>query len=436
MNTSSVHARKAIGSSRLDVMNFLNEVAQNYPSAISFASGRPAEQFFDIEAWISRLPLFVEHFARQHGLAYETARNLIGQYGRTNGIMCDLIARQLALDEGVSCDPKQIVVTAGCQEAMSLCITHLCRHPDDIILARSPAYIGITGIADLNGIGISPFASDDSKPLAAALEDVIRNARREGKRPRVLYLVPDFDNPTGNVLSRDARLQMIEVCVRHSVVILEDNPYGMFRYDGDAVPTMFALDTKACVVYLGTYSKTICPGLRVGFAVVPDGEMPGGKSGAEMLDALSQAKSFATVNTSQIGQAIAGAILLSQAGSLRDLITPAIRHYRANRDAMLDSLGEAFSGYSDDVSWNRPDGGFFLTVRLPFEFGRDEAEICADEHGVLTMPLSFFALGEDSRDRVRLAFSNSDPERIRAGIERFGAFVKMRLDGRRQQRSR
>ncbi|WP_334186708.1 aminotransferase-like domain-containing protein [Noviherbaspirillum sp.] len=436
MNTRSVHTRNTDGSSRLDVMNFLNEVAQNYPSAISFASGRPAEQFFDIEAWIGRIPLFVEHFARQHGLPNETARNLIGQYGRTNGIMCDLIARQLALDEGVSCHPRQIVVTTGCQEAMSLCITHLCRHPDDIILTRSPAYIGITGIADMNGIGIVPFASDDSKPLADALEEAIRNARSENKRPRAVYLVPDFDNPTGSVLSHLERQQIIEVCARHGVVILEDNPYGMFRYDGDVVPTMFALDTKGCVVYLGTYSKSICPGLRVGFAVVPEGEMSGGQSGAEMLDALSQAKSFATVNTSQIGQAIAGAILLSEAGSLRKLITPVIHHYRTNRDAMLHSLEDTFSGYEDDVTWNRPDGGFFLTVRLPFEFGRDEAEFCANEHGVLTMPLSFFALGDDGRDRVRLAFSNSDPERIREGIARFGAFVKMRSGRQHQQRSR
>ncbi|MFC7518453.1 PLP-dependent aminotransferase family protein [Herbaspirillum sp. GCM10030257] len=432
MTIPSARTGNTIGSSRLNVMNFLNEVAQNYPSAISFASGRPAEQFFNLEAWINRLPLFVEYFATQNGLSLETARNLIGQYGRTNGIMCDLIARQLALDEGVSCKPAQIVVTAGCQEAMNLCVTRLCRHPDDIILSRSPAYIGITGIADLNGIPIAPFVVDDSTPPADALEQAIRNARYEGKRPRLLYLVPDFDNPTGTVLSRDARLQMIEVCARNGIVILEDNPYGMFRYNGKSVPTMFSLDTKACVVYLGTYSKTICPGLRVGFAVVPEGEMPGGQSGAGMLDALSQAKSFVTVNTSQIGQAIAGAILLSQACSLRDLIAPVIQHYRTNRNAMLDSLAFAFSAHKDMVSWNQPDGGFFLTLRLPFKFGREEAEICASEYGVLTMPLSFFALGEDGRNQVRLAFSNSEPEQIRTGIERLGRFVTARLHGRRE----
>lgn len=432
MKTASASSAKTIDSSRLDVMNFLNEVAQNYPSAVSFASGRPAEQFFHIEDWIGYLPLFISHFAQQHGLGTKTALNLIGQYGRTNGIMSDLIARQLALDEGIACEPQQIVVTAGCQEAMSLCVTQLCRHPDDIILARSPTYIGITGVADLNGIEIAPVASDEHQAPADALEETIQNARRRGKKPRVLYLVPDFDNPTGTVLSRDARLQMIEVCARNGVVILEDNPYGMFRYDGEPVPTMFSLDTKACVVYLGTYSKTICPGLRVGFIVMPQGEMPGGQSGAAMIGALSQAKSFMTVNTSQIGQAIAGAILLSQDGSLRDLIAPAIRHYRTNRDAMVDSLADAFSAQVGTVSWNRPDGGFFLTVGLPFEFGREEAEICAKEYGVLTMPLSFFALGEDGRDRVRLAFSNSEPERIRAGIERFGTFVKARLSGRRE----
>jgi (S)-3,5-dihydroxyphenylglycine transaminase len=161
--------------------------------------------------------------------------------------------------------------------------------------------------------------------------------------------------------------------------------------------------------------------------VVPDQLRPIRCSGAATIAALSKAKSFMTVNTSQIGQAIAGAILLTEDGSLRRLIAPAIGFYHANRDAMLEGLSASFKNYRDQVTWNSPEGGFFLTVRLPFAYGQEEAEVCAREYGVITMPLSFFALDDGYKEWVRLAFSNCTPDRILQGVDRFSEFVKMRL---------
>lgn len=398
-------------------MNFLNEMAGNYPAAISFASGRPAEEFFDLSHWLTCIPLYEKYFAAARDISPQAAQRVLAQYGPTAGVINDLIARQIRVDENIHCQPSDVLVTAGCQEAIELCVRQLCPEPSDVLLVRSPTYIGITGVADLHGIDIVSFSAEPAG-VAAALETAILGAKQRGQRPRALYLVPEFDNPTGTVISLDERRTLLRLCALHGVTILEDNPYGMFRFEGEAVPSFYSLDTEGCVVYLGTYSKTICPAVRIGFAVMP--------RGSTMLAGLSQAKSFVTVNTSQIMQAMVGGFLLDQGGSLRRHIQPAVEHYRRNRDTMLQALERAFAA-CDGVSWNRPEGGFFLVLRLPFEFGMAEAETCARNYGVLVMPLRFFSHDAQQDRCVRLAFSNNGPARTEEGVERFARFVRERL---------
>jgi (S)-3,5-dihydroxyphenylglycine transaminase len=145
------------------------------------------------------------------------------------------------------------------------------------------------------------------------------------------------------------------------------------------------------------------------------------------MEQLSQAKSFTTVNTSQMTQALIGGILLDENLSLRRLVSPSLEFYRANRDVMLACLDEEFCELKEEVRWNTPEGGFFLIVSLPFSFGRDEMEICAETYGVLIMPLTFFALDKGHDCKVRLAFSNVTAELIRTGVRRFASFVRNRL---------
>ncbi|WP_445233605.1 aminotransferase-like domain-containing protein [Duganella rhizosphaerae] len=404
-------------------MNFLNEIASHYPAAVSFASGRPAEQFFRLDDWLHCVPAYVRHEAQQRQCGVAEAFNTLAQYGRTNGIINGLIARQIALDEGIECPSGQILVTGGCQEALDLLLTGLCQHEDDVVLVRSPCYIGLTGVADMNRIELAPFSCADTA-VAATLRQTVAAVEARGKRPRLLYLVPDFDNPTGAVLTRGVREEIIAFCAAKHIVIVEDNPYGMFRYEGERVPTMYALDLHGCVIYLGTYSKTICPALRVGFAAVPARMFGDADAGKVLIDRLSQAKSFVSVNTSQLTQAVVGGLLLSQDGSLSRLVAGPREFYRRNRDLMLTHLAAAFADLSGQISWNRPEGGFFLTLTLPFPFRRREAEICASDYGVLVMPLSFFALGTEEDYRVRLAFSNATPELIADGVVRLARFVR------------
>lgn len=421
----------ATTSDRLEVMNFLNEVSARYPQAISFASGRPSDSGFDLQAWLHTLPRFASYFAQRYGLAPHRALELIAQYGCTQGILDELIAAQLRHDEQLLATPEHIIVTAGCQEALLLCVTELCQAPGDVILARNPSYIGITGVADTHGIEIVAFNQheySDAHADASALQNTLLQLHAAGKRARVLYLVPDFDNPTGTQLARDAREAILQVCADHGIVILEDNPYGMFGFEAERVAPMAALDRHGCVIYLGTYSKTLCPALRVGFAVLPTQLFGDADAATALKERLLRRKSFYSLNTSQIGQAIVGGVLLEHGGSLEGLIAASRALYRHNRDRMLHYLQQELGQFAPQVRWNTPAGGFFLVVTLPFAFAAEEAEICARQYGVLVMPLSFFAIDGGCSMQLRLAYSNVASQDIAQGIAQFAAFVRTRLD--------
>ncbi len=340
----------------------------------------------------------------------------------TAGLINELVAQQLANDEGINCTPDRVIITAGCQEALALIVPALCSEPGDVMLARNPTYIGVTGVADFAGIEIVSVEPDTGESWEVALHRVTENLRRLGRTPRGFYLTPEFDNPTGTVLSAEERLSILSGCVKHRIVVLEDNPYGMFRFEGKASVPMAALDTDGCVIYLATYSKTLCPALRVGAIVMP-GSLFGSEANARSLrDELSERKSFVTVNTSQITQSVVGGLLLNEGLSLRRIVEPSLAHYRRNRDMMVSMLKKAF-GTSGEVSWTCPEGGFFLSLRLPFEFGKDETVECARQHGVIVMPMTFFSLDGSRTREVRMAFSNLAYEEIEPGIGRLARYI-------------
>ncbi|PKV11648.1 PLP-dependent aminotransferase family protein [Xanthomonas prunicola] len=423
---ASTQTDQAMGDDRLDVMTFLNEVSSRHPNAISFVSGRPTDSCFDLQAWMRAVPRLATHLAQRHRISQAGALDLIAQYGTTQGIIEDLVVAQLAADEGVPASIDRMLITAGCQEALHLCVTELCRQPNEVVLVRNPTYIGITGVADSHGITIAAF-NRDGRADAEALAETLDALHAAGQRARLLYLVPDFDNPTGTVLPRDQREAITAVCAAHGVLILEDNPYGLFAFETERVPTMRALDSHGCVIYLGTYSKTLCPGLRVGFLVLPPTLFGSAAAARTLHQALTRRKSFGTLNTSQVTQAVVGGVLLEHGCSLAPLIQAPRALYQRNRDRMLECLAHELGALTPQIHWNVPAGGFFLIVTLPFVFAAEEAASCARECGVLVMPLSFFAIDGSCRQQVRLAYSNVATERIAEGIARFSRFVRHRL---------
>ena len=410
----------------LSVMNFLNEVTRDFPDAISFATGSPMESLFDVGGGIRAIDWFVEERVRITGLDREMVLNDLGQYNRTNGIINDAIARYLAIDESIRVPPLAVMVTTGAQEAMSILMMGLFEPGEDALLVAEPAYIGITGLASILGVQVISVPSGAGGLELDALTAAIENTRRLGKRPRAVYDVPDFNNPLGTSMPIATRHAVLELAHANGLLVFEDNPYGMFDYDGDGPPTLKALDKERVVVYLGTFSKTLFPELRIGF-LVADQEVVGGTH--LLAEELSKIKGFTTVNTSSLLQAAVAGILASTNYSLRPHMEEKLAFYRVNRDRIMARLMEEFGGpdFRGLVRWRRPSGGFFLTLELPFVFDRETFYTCASVYGLLCCPVSFFLPGQAPDNRVRLSFSYVTPDQIDEGVRRLGRFVRDRL---------
>lgn len=422
--TGPAKLRDALLRPELDVMNFLNEIVSRFPEAISFAPGRPHESLFDVKESLESLDLFVDHFASQEAISHEQALARLGQYQRTNGIIHDLVARQVANDEGIVVDPADIMITSGAQEAMAILMLGLFDAQHDALLCADPAYIGMTGPAAITGVTIVGVPTGPEGVEPHAVIAAIAKADGLSKIPRALYLIPDFNNPLGTSIPLTTRYELLEVAKQHGLLIIEDNPYGMFAYDHEPLPTMKALDASRTVVYIGTFAKSVYPGLRIGY-MIADQPYESGSLASE----LSRVKSMTTVTSSPITQALLGGLLLREDCSLREFVRDKVAFYRSNRDTMLVALGQAFKARAAgaQVTWNEPAGGFFLTVDLPFDFDNACLERCARDFGVIACPMSYFALDKGRDRQVRLSFSAVTPPEIETGIERFAEFVSIRM---------
>jgi (S)-3,5-dihydroxyphenylglycine transaminase len=410
----------------LDQMTFLNEVTLRYPDAVSFAPGRPYEGLFELAEVTAALEAYLSHLRDSEGLSEDAVRERIFQYGRTKGFINDLIARQLHADEGISVDPNAIVVTAGAQEAMLLVLRTLCAEPEDVLLVSSPCYVGITGAARLLDITVvpvpeAPGGGTDPEAVAAA----VREQRAAGRRPRACYLVPDFANPSGASLSVAQRQGLLQVASDSGLLLIEDDPYGFFALDGLARPTLKALDTGGRVVHIGSYAKTCFPGARIGY-VLADQQVRGPNGTGLLADELAKLKSMTTVNTSALGQAVVGGMLLRAGFRLRDTNKAVGAFYADNLRTLLGELAHAFPPADHDrhgVSWNLPEGGFFVVVTVPFTADEPAMERCARDHGVLWTPMAGFYPAGGGERLLRLSCSYLTTDRIRDGVRRLAAFV-------------
>ncbi|QKW22914.1 PLP-dependent aminotransferase family protein [Kitasatospora sp. NA04385] len=411
----------------LDAMTFLNEVTGRYPDAVSFAPGRPYEEFFDPADIPKHLETYLHHLRAERGLTEAQVRQEVFQYGRTKGLIAPLIARALAADEGIDTDPEALVVTVGAQEGMLLVLRALCAGPDDVLLVSAPCYVGVTGAARLLDLTVHPVpeAGPDGGLDPEALAAAVRDLRAAGKRPRACYVVPDFANPSGASMAEPARRRLLEVAEESGVLLIEDNPYGFFGRTAAARPTLKALDgDRGNVVYLGSFAKTCFPGARVGY-VVADQRVAGGAGTGLLADELAKLKSMTTVNTSALSQAVIGGMLLDGGLRLRDANEPARGFYARNMDTLLAALETAFQGVPG-VSWNRPDGGFFAVVTVPFRADARALDACARAHGVLWTPMDGFHPGGGGERQLRLSCSYLTPEQITDGVRRLAAFVRER----------
>ncbi|MEW2620508.1 PLP-dependent aminotransferase family protein [Streptomyces sp. NPDC048106] len=424
----TVHIDRLHGSVQAPVLgsiSFLNEVMGRHPGAISFAPGAPHPDTLpeaDIQRHTDR---FLDHVVAR-GSSPEQARRLLFEYGPSRGLINDIVAEALRRDHGVDVPPESYVITVGAQEAMLLVLRALFRSSEDVLAVAHPCFVGITGAARLLDIDVVGVAETADGLDLDALERACGQARAAGRTLRALYVAPDYSNPGGSRMSLDCRRRLLALAAREDLLILEDNAYGFTAAAGAALPSLKALDTERRVIHIGTFAKTAFPGARVGFVVADQrvgGSAPG--EGPERLaDVLATLKSMVTVNTSPLSQAVIGGMLLEHGGSLDALSRAKSALYQRNLRLLLAALdrhlGEAAPA---GIRWNRPDGGFFVRVRLPVPADTALLEVSAADYGVLWTPMRQFYLDGTGDHQLRLSCSYLDPDEIEEGVRRLALFL-------------
>jgi (S)-3,5-dihydroxyphenylglycine transaminase len=249
--------------------------------------------------------------------------------------------------------------------------------------------------------------------------------RQQGKVARALYTIPDFDNPSGYTTSPVNRQHLCDLARRNNLLLLEDTPYRMLRFESEPLPLLKAIDPEQ-VVLLGSYSKTIFPGLRLGF-LSGDVEVSLTGRAVPLSQIVAKAKSPVSVNTSPLMQATLASVLIENDHSLTSHAAMISAHYREKRDALLVAMERHFSAdpkAPPGVRWNRPEGGFFVTVHVPFEFTMSLMEECAATASVIIAPMSLFALSTAHYRAIRLSFSAVALADIDEGVARLASFIR------------
>jgi len=233
--------------------------------------------------------------------------------------------------------------------------------------------------------------------------------------------VSNFANPSGVSLSTEVRQGLIDVAAEHDLLILEDDPYGLFGLDDNPSPALKSLDTDQRVIYLGSFAKSVFPGARVGFLVADQTVVSAGGQRTVLADELSTVKSMVTVNTSPIAQAVIGGVLASCDGHLREANREKIAFYRQNLRALLAALGRRFDDPA--ITWNSPSGGFFAVLQVPIRADEKLLELSARDYGVLWTPMSFFYLGGGGSHAIRLSCSALRVDQIDEGVRRLASLI-------------
>lgn len=422
----------------LHSMSLLNEIAGRYPGAVSFAPGWPPDDALTVDDVDRYLRHYVGYLVSQRGMQPSEIRRQIYQYGPTAGIICELVARYLAVVECIDVEPRDILITTGCQEAMVVVLRALFSRPEDVLLVQSPCYFGVAGAAKILGIAMEPVPEGQDGLEPAALAEVAARLTTAGRRPRALYLVPDFANPSGATLSQRAREGLRSVAADLGLLILEDNPYGFYTRSGPRMPAIKAGDATRSVIYLGSFAKTCFPGARIGYIVADQPVSAGGRPAGRLADELTKVKSVITINTSAVSQAVVGGMLVAHDFELPRANAAQIEAARLRLNTLLAELGThlgPLASRNPELSWNNPAGGFFVVLRLPFDVDIAALEESAARFGVLWTPMSLFYAGGGER-HMRLAASYATPEQITVGVQRLAKFIAERLAPTGENRSR
>ena len=336
------------------------------------------------------------------------------QYGSGQGhpFLREQICEVMAL-EGIRAHPDDVIVTTGSQQALDL-ISRIFINPGDVVLVEAPSYVGALGTFKQYEAHVVHVQMDEHGIIPQALREAIATVRANGQQIKFLYLIPNYQNPAGVLLPADRRTEILEICQSEKIFIVEDNPYGLLGFDKPSPNAMRASDSEN-VIYLGSFSKTIAPGFRVGWALVPP-------SLKEKLVIAAESSILCPSNFSQL--AISG-YLADQ--PWRDQIASFCQLYKTRRDAMLESLEAHFPA---NATWTKPAGGFYVWVTLPPEIDTTALMPKAIVAKVAYVPgTAFYADGFGSWS-MRLSYCHPTPERIREGVKALGGVIKTEMQNR------
>ncbi len=381
------------------------------PEIISFAGGLPAPEIFPLAAFDEAASRVLRKYGSQ-----------ALQYGMTEGYtplrqwIVDYMARY-----GIEAKVDNVLITSGSQQALDL-IGKVLINPGDLILTEKPTYLGALQAWRAYQADYTSVPIDQDGLQVELLEEALCGG------PKFMYILPNFQNPGGVTLSLERRLKLIEFADRYGVPIIEDDPYGELRFEGEHIPPLVVLDAqrqngnqcynngngfmRGNVIYISTFSKTLAPGLRLAWIVAP----------SEVIKRCVMAKQGMDLHTSSLIQMTAYEVL--QGEFLQEHVRLIRQVYGERRDIMLDALERHFPA---DTHWTRPHGGLFLWVTLPEEIDTLELMPKAIENKVAFVPGSAFYPDGTGHNTFRLNFSNAQPEDIRAGIERLAEVVKIEL---------
>lgn len=372
------------------------------PEVVSLAGGMP---------FTTALPLDAVGKLLSDLLATRGAQAL--QYGSGQG---DPALRELICDvmrlEGVEGSPDDVVVTVGSQQALDL-VTRIFCDPGDVVIAEAPSYVGALGTFAAYQAEVVHVAMDADGLIPAALREALIAVSAAGKRAKFLYTIPNFHNPAGTSLTAARRDEVLEICRTAGLLVLEDNPYGLLGFDGPPTPAIRARGSEEDVLYLGSFSKTFAPGLRVGWVLAPHAVR-------EKLVLASEASVLCppALNQMAVVEYLSTQDWQGQIEVFKDL-------YRERRDALLDSLTTLMPA---GTTWTHPTGGFYVWTTLPQGLDAKIMQPRALTARVAYVPgIGFYSDGQGARE-LRLSYCFPEPDRIREGVRRLAQVVEAELD--------
>jgi 2-aminoadipate transaminase len=368
------------------------------PEVISLAGGLPDTSTFPPQSFAAQMTR----------IAQESAAEAL-QYGPTEGFeeTKDCIAEVMAA-EGMLPDPEDVIVTTGGQQAIDLVCKTLV-DPGDVVVCEAPTYPGAVPVFCSYQADVVQIEVDDEGMRIDVLEELLARLGREGRRPKFVYSVPTFQNPAGVTMSLERRVRLVELAAQHEMLVVEDNPYGLLRYGGEPLPPLYQLDGGDFVIYIGTFSKILSPGIRLGWAVAPP----------PVMEKIVLGKQAADLCTSTLTQYFVREYFAE--GRWRDYISELVGIYRRRRDVMLAALHDHFPA---EATWTEPEGGLFIWATLPDYLDTSDLLAKALRADVAFVPGQGAYVDGRGANAMRLNFSGVNEEEIREGIARVGAVIE------------